>query len=61
MNLLSDAAASLGSAAEPPQLLSDVISADGRILHRILKPRKRGTSERREELSSGDLTVAAAM
>lgn len=45
MNLLSDTAASLGSAADPPQLLSNVISADGRILHGILKPLKRGTSE----------------
>lgn len=66
MNLLSDTAASPGSAADPPQLLSNVISADGRILHGILKPRKRGTSEGaggivvgRSNFGRSDVTVGA--
>lgn len=66
MNLLSDTAASLGSAADPPQLLLNVISADGRILHGILKPLKRGTSEetggilvRRSNFGRSDVTAGA--
>lgn len=66
MNLLSDTAALLGSASDPPQLLSNVISADGRILHGILKPLKSGTSEEtagivvgRSHFGRSDVTVGA--